>query len=134
VELFSRFINEHTSKLISEQLQEGFSNNESIAEISRRLRDNVFSEAITERRSNLIARTESVGSSNYGTQQALVQAGIQNKMWITSRDDLVRDSHLIDGQVVGVNENFQLLDGKQMPFPQDFNERCICIGTNEPRT
>jgi len=134
VERFSRFTNETTAKKIREQLREGFSNNESIADIARRIRENVFSEEITSQRANLIARTEAVGSSNYGTQQALVQAGIQNKMWITSRDALVRDSHLIDGQVVGVNEDFRLLNGNMMPFPQDYNERCICIGTNEPRT
>jgi HK97 family phage portal protein len=131
VENFSRFTNEYTAKLINEQLREGFSNNETIAQISKRIKENVFSEKITDKRANLIARTEAVGSSNYGTQQALVQASIAKKMWITSRDELVRDSHQIDGQTVGTNEDFHLLDGQVMPFPQDFNERCICIGVTE---
>lgn len=134
VERFSQFVNEFTANKIKEQLQEGFANNESIAEIARRIRDNIFSEEISARRANLIARTEAVGSSNYGTQQALIQAGIERKMWITSRDDRVRDSHQIDGQVVGINEDFRLSDGETMLFPMDFNERCICIGTSEPKT
>ena len=55
-------------------------------------------------------------------------------MWITSRDDRVRDSHQIDGDVVNVDENFSLADGSSVSFPQDFQERCIIISTIEPKT
>jgi HK97 family phage portal protein len=85
-------------------------------------------------RAALIARTETMGAANAGTQSALVQGGFLRKMWITSRDDRVRDSHQIDGQVVNVDEAFELADGSAVAFPQDFNERCIIIDTLEPKT
>ena len=84
-------------------------------------------------RASLIARTETMGASNAGTMAGMVQGGFERKMWITSRDPKVRDSHQIDGQVRNVNEDFTMADGVSTPFPQDYNERCIHIPTLEPR-
>ena len=66
-----------------------------------------------------------------GLQEGMVQAKVANKMWITSRDNLVRDYHQIDGQVVPVNGMFKLQNGAEMFYPSDFNERCVMIATNE---
>jgi len=85
-------------------------------------------------RARLIARTETMSSANAGTQSALVQGKFLRKMWITSRDDRVRSSHQIDGQIVQVDQNFTLADGSSMPFPMDFQERCIIVDTLEPVT
>ena len=119
---FSKSINDTTSRQIAKQLVEGFKNGEGLEQLSARIQT-VF-EAATESRAALIARTEVFGASNFSTQMVFERVGIQTKVWLTSRDARVRFSHTIDGQVVKTNEMFTLQDGTQMPFPQDFNERC----------
>lgn len=142
VSRFSTFVSTETDKritsVITDVLQENAGQN--IDELAREIykRVNVLFDEFTEARARLIARTEVMGAFNMGTQEGLVQAAgrglVQNKMWITSRDDRVRDTHQIDGQVVGINESFVLQDGSEMLYPHDFNERCVMIATKEPKT
>ncbi|MDZ7355737.1 MAG: phage portal protein, partial [candidate division KSB1 bacterium] len=130
VRLFSILPNETTGRKIQQALREGFAAGDSIAGLKERIQ-RVFAEA-TDYRANLIARTEAVGATNFGTQSGLTQGKWQYKMWITSRDALVRDNHLIDGQVVPVDGVFTLVNGETRVFPNDFNERCIIIGAQTP--
>lgn len=130
VRLFSILPNETTGRKIQQALREGFAAGDSIAGLKERIQQ-VFAEA-TDYRANLIARTEAVGASNFGTQAGLRQGKWQFKMWITSRDALVRDNHLIDGQIVPVDGVFTLVNGETRVFPNDFNERCIIIGAQTP--
>ena len=142
VKKLSTFINSKTDKDIKAVVQKVFDEygGQDIAVIRDALKDAVrdLYKGFKDSRAELIARTESVGAWNMGQQEALQQAAakkkIDNKMWLTSRDDKVRDSHLIDGQVVGVNEMFRLQDGSEMLYPHDFNERCVEIPTREKRT
>jgi len=83
-------------------------------------------------RAAMIARTETYRASNAGTQAGMVQGKFQRKMWITSRDDRVRDSHQIDGACVNVDAYFTLADGSSVPYPLAINERCIIIATTQP--
>jgi len=129
---FSQDINVTTKKRLQRLLRDSIAAGDEIEVTANKIREmfNQFSKW----RANLIARTETYYASNFGTQEAMRQAKVQRKMWITSRDDRVRDTHQIDGQVVGVDEDFMLADGSQMPWPMDFNERCIHIPTIEPKT
>ena len=138
IKRFSRFVSEttenHIIKLVEGALQETF---EAGMQAQSRAIQEVFTMYNVQAkrgRSLLIARTESMGSANAGTQTALVKGKFARKMWLTSRDDKVRESHIIDGQVVHVNEAFQLADGSYVMFPQDINERCILMATWEPIT
>jgi len=129
----SKTTEEHIKKLLDQTLQQ--TADMSIADQTRAIQK-VFDKYEVEAkasRAELIARTETMAAANAGTQTALVQGRFLRKMWITSRDDRVRDSHQIDGQVVNVDEAFTLADGSQVGFPQDFNERCIIISTMEPK-
>lgn len=126
VRLFSELPNTTTKIKLQNAIREGFSANESIEQIKDRIKK-IFVEA-SEARAQLIARTEAVGAANFGTQQGLLQGGWLFKMWITSRDNRVRESHKIDGQVKPIDAFFTLNDGRTMEFPHDFNERCIIIG------
>jgi len=133
VSQFSQFVNETTARQIQDVLREALAEQLPIPEIAARVREQVFDPSVTARRAATIARTEIMGAHNFGLQHGMVQGGHQRKMWLTSRDDRVRETHRIDGQVVNVDENFVLLDGREMPFPQDFNERCTMIPTKAPR-
>ncbi len=132
---YSQDVNTTTKKSIIKQINLGFDNAESVEQIAQRIATNVFGDETLLVRARRIARTEAVGASNFGTQKGLELTNrFQNKMWITSRDERVRDTHVeMEGKVIGINENFVLSDGKTMPFPQEINERCIHIGTLEPK-
>lgn len=132
VMLYSNDINLTTKKKLQALLRRSIEAGEQISETADRIKRqfNGFSTW----RSKLIARTETYYASNLGTQEAMRQAKVERKQWITSRDIKVRESHQIDGQIVNVDEDFILGDGSSMPWPMDFNERCIHIPTTESKT
>ena len=35
-----------------------------------------------------------MGASNFGNQEAALQAGVSTKTWVSSRDERVRDEHV----------------------------------------
>lgn len=129
-EQMSRF-NETTGADVKRLLEQAMIDGDDIDVMSEKLSG--YFDDIAPWRAKLIARTEAYGAHNAATQVGIQEAGYPRKMWITSRDAKVRDSHQIDGQVVNINEDFILADGERMQFPQDFNERCVHIGTAEPR-
>lgn len=66
-----------------------------------------------------IARTESGIAGNAGIMDGLVQAGVEAKRWISSRDEKVRHTHEVaDGQEVGINEPFDV-GGYLLDHPGD---------------
>lgn len=122
-------INSTTKKKVQEYLREAYEANLSTEQAAKEVSDHLAE--INTSRARLIARTETYGAANLGTQEGMVQAKVQRKMWLTSRDAKVRDSHQIDGQVVKVDQNFILADGSMMPYPMDYNERCVHTPTSE---
>ncbi len=136
IRIFSEFVSQTTSKdikkLLSAALQE--TADLSIPNKTRAIQA-VFDEYFVQAkkgRAAKIARTETYGASNLGTKVGMIQGKFEKKIWFTSRDDRVRESHLIDGQVVGVNQMFTLGDGSQVDYPQAINERCVIAPTTEP--
>lgn len=84
-------INETTRKMLRESLAEGVTADETIGELTARVR-----EIFNDRRANAstIARTETAGAYNFASEMAWEQSGIvQGKEWLTSHDEHVRDSH-----------------------------------------
>lgn len=67
-----------------------------------------------------IARTEGSALANFGIQESAKETGlILEKEWITRRDGIVRDAHLImDGIRIGQNETFNVR-GYKMNYPAD---------------
>jgi len=95
-------------------------------------------------RARTIARTESVAAANDGSIQGMIQAGSEKKMWISSRDLVVRETHAIgtglDGQIVGVRENFVSPSGATGQSPgqmstaaESVNCRCAVISPSVRR-
>jgi uncharacterized protein with gpF-like domain len=84
-----------------------------------------------------IARTEVISASNAGSLEGMKQSGVvEQKEWLSSRDDRVRDSHLppLDRQVVDLNKDFTSNDGNKAQHPgsfgiaeEDINCRCTTI-------
>jgi len=60
-----------------------------------------------EDRANMIARTETMRSSNYGTKQAWADAGVTTVKWHTHKDDRTCDWCLeMDGTTIGIAESY----------------------------
>lgn len=127
---FATEVNDTTIKALKATLSEGFAAGESIPDLAKRVQD-VFDTASTSR-ATMIARTEVIEASNFGALESYKQSGVvEFKGWLSSRDDRVRDSHQIDGQEVGLDEDFILADGTPTQYPgesgdpgNDINERC----------
>jgi phage portal protein BeeE len=131
---FAKEVNDTTAKQLRITLREGFAEGESIGKMASRVRK-VYDTA-TKSRSRTIARTEIIPASNGGTLEGMRQSGVvDEKEWLSTRDDRVRDDHEdMDTVRESLNENFTLPDGSQTDVPgntgvaaQDVNERCTLI-------
>lgn len=71
-------------------------------------------------RADMIARTEVHGAANFGANEAAIATGLPlKKEWNASGDDNTRDTHTeADGQVVGMDEKFQVGDDV-LAYPGD---------------
>jgi HK97 family phage portal protein len=82
-------LNEHLEE-VREALIEGVRDGESITQLAERLDEWTGGR---KRKAMVVARTEVIGAANEGRTAAYQEAGITEHVWITSRDDAVRDSH-----------------------------------------
>lgn len=119
-------INETVRKQIFDAIKEGTASGETTMQIADRVRE-IYNMASS--RSLMIARTETVGAVNGGSQIYYESEGVQKKEWLTARDEHVRDAHkILNGQVVAMQSSFSNgLDypGDQKgPADQVINCRC----------
>lgn len=102
---------------VSDAVAIGLSNAETIDMIKSRI-DEIYAFA-NESRSENIATTEMLGSAHAGSYQAASDLGATKKMWITARDNKVRESHTkMEGVETGLKDTFLVGDAK-MQFPGD---------------
>lgn len=97
-------INETTKRAIREATVAGAAEGESIDAIAKRI-SQVYSDASINR-SKTIARTEVVGASNKARADEYIKHGVEKKEWLNSQDGSVRDTHLINGEIVNQGERF----------------------------
>lgn len=108
-------INATTHKKLARALAEGAANGESIDGIAKRVRS-VF--RTRRAHAETIARTEILRATQAAQVESFEQSGVvERKQWNTSMDDAVRDSHMLDGEVVDLNDSFVLADGEQADAP-----------------
>ena len=128
-------LTEDITEAVQEAVASGFEVGETMAQISDRI-DAVYEFAL-EGRADRIARTEVVSASNAGNLEALTKSGAQNKEWLSSRDEKVRETHIsLDGATVPMSSDFISPSGAQLAFPGDpgapaeevINCRCVVIG------
>lgn len=109
-------VNETTRAALQATLVEGVEAGESIPKLADRI-SAVFTQA-KGYRSEMIARTEVVRASNFGSMEGMVQGGAERKEWLATRDDRTRESHMeTDGQIQPVNEPFELGSGVKTMYP-----------------
>ena len=123
---------------IKNQLQEGIDGGESIRELSARIRGK-FNE-MSRGRAEVIAMTETGAAYGEARQEALEQAGITHKKWLTSGLPNVRTAHAeANGQIVRVEEFF-VVDGENLEHPGDpngspgnvINCHCVSVAARDP--
>lgn len=122
-------------------LAEGLSQGEGLTKLIERLlteTEGVYGN-MTEQRAEVIARTESATSENYGIYATYKIEGVEKKTWLATRDERTRDAHReADGQTVGIDDPF-LVDGEELDFPGDpagsagtvIQCRCTMLGAVE---
>lgn len=70
-------------------------------------------------RTEMIARTETIRSSNAGTQELFQEWGVKEHEWLSTKDDRTRPDHLeADGQAVGIDQPFSV-GGEMLMYPGD---------------
>ena len=115
-------INDTTKKELRKVLSEALDAGDSI-EVQKKKLIEAANDVFTEDkkwRAELIARTESCSTINAGSNILYQSEGVQNKMWISVRDDRTRDQHLaMDGVVIPMGEKFELPNGDVMEYPGD---------------
>lgn len=136
---FASKVNESTGRLVEEALKEGLEKGESMNDIAKRL-DQIF-EFRKNFGSKASAQTEVIGATNDGQLRAYAEAGIEKKEWLSARDEKVRESHQIDGQIVKLTDSFVTGLGSHLHYPGDrssgapaediINCRCTVIPAKE---
>jgi HK97 family phage portal protein len=84
---------------------------------------NTYDDYFSDSRALMIARTETIGASNYGSLEGAEQSGADvKKIWIPTYDDRVRDSHAEAGfhPPIKLNELFTV-GNAEMEYPADPN-------------
>lgn len=124
--------NRTTQENIRRALEEGIKNGGTVADLADAVRAS-FSR-FAKYRAQRIARTETVGALNAGSNLYYAEAGIKKKRWVTAGDELVRESHrAVDGEVQDPEDRFT--NGMAYPGDQDINdagEVCNCRCTISP--
>jgi phage portal protein BeeE len=107
-----------TSRVIA-AMKESVAAGESLSERTKRIREAVGQGfEVRRNEAKTIARTEMLKATQRAQVEGYAQSGVvERKQWNTSRDDAVRDSHEIDGQQVGLDEDFTLTNGEQGSEP-----------------
>lgn len=122
---------------IEAELRAGLETGDSLRELSRRITQKF--EAIDETRATTIASTETAAAYGYARQEAMGQAGITHRAWLTSHLPNVRAAHATAedderNQGVPLEEPF-LVGGEKLMYPGDpagspenvINCHCVAI-------
>jgi phage portal protein BeeE len=108
-------VNAVTLARLREELSAGTLEGEGVDQLAKRI-SGVFQ---NRKRARTVARTELLKAHESGQLEGFRQGGVPGKQWNTSRDDAVRDSHEIDGQVQALEEDFELASGNRAAYPGD---------------
>lgn len=110
-----------TKQELMNLIRDGLDQGLSIPDIAESI-DTLYLEEIIPNRSTVIARTETISSTNYGGQQAAKATNLTlRKTWLATDDDRTRDAHrAANGQTVDLSGTY-LVDGEPLEYPGDPN-------------
>lgn len=118
---------------LADTIQEGMTEQQA-ADAVKEAVNKIFD--IERHRAKTIARTETHGAYSDSRFEAMGQTNPIGKMWITSRDASVRDTHMIDGERVGFDDTFS--NGLSRPHDPAgdpgnvINCRCVMVPIYDP--
>jgi hypothetical protein len=125
-------VTETTRRQIVGAVDRGYQDGIGTAEVARNIRGLVNN--LASFRADAIARTETHGAANFGSDSAAKLTGLPLKReWLAAKDERTRESHAeADGQIVGPEEPFQV-GGALLMYPGDpsgpgnevINCRCV---------
>jgi SPP1 gp7 family putative phage head morphogenesis protein len=127
-------ITDTTYKELKRTLDDGMEAGESITSLRGRVKE--YFDVCENYRAERIARTETIGSYNAGTNEGYKQSDVvAGKEWSSTLDDRTRDTHAeMDGQRVGLDEDFESPSGAHAQCPgsfgvaeEDINCRCATL-------
>jgi SPP1 gp7 family putative phage head morphogenesis protein len=101
---FADSIAKNSSKSIQTAIKNATEKGSTIKELRADLKDR-FVGGISDRRADMIARTETIRAANEGARAAYKSAGVTTMRWVASTDACVYCQGL-DGKVVSVESNF----------------------------
>ena len=111
------------------EIAEGVDAGESIDDLADRIRGFMKAESVG--MAKTVARTEGIGPFSAARYEAMQEAGIEKHEWLSARDDKVRDSHQIDGEIRTIGEPFSngmLHPGDpSAPAEEAINDRCVAL-------
>lgn len=116
---FADGVADHTMNMFKVQLANSIDSGESIPELQERL-GRMF-DGMEDYRTERIARTETLGATNFSTYEVYNQNGVEQKEWLSTEDDRTRDDHKaenIEVKVVGVDQPFYV-GGEYLMYPGD---------------
>jgi|GEM_PF-2460717 len=130
---------------IKATLEEGLNKGDTADELAARVRG-AFN-GISDERAKSIALTETGAAYGAGRDQAMKQAGVQYKAWLTSGNDNVRAAHLQAGadyppeRAIPIDEPF-VVDGESLMYPGEeggsaanvINCHCVSISVAAPKS
>lgn len=132
---------------LDKELAAGIAAGESIPNLATRMLDatsGIYAN-MSEARANVVARTETANSVNFGQYVVYSDEGIEKVEWLATQDGDTRDSHIVmDGKTVAVGESFDVpgyqasensyVEGDSMEYPgggtvagQNCNCRCTIL-------
>lgn len=114
-----KVLTQNTAQMVKETILSAYADGSSELQIVTRILD---SGAFTPGRAQRIARTEVHAAIQSGSNEGMMQAGVEEREWLTSLDSSVRDLHEpMNGQVRKIDEPFEDANGNELMWPGDPN-------------
>lgn len=137
VQRFAQRVNETTWRMLKDALSAGLEAGEGADKLAARVEQTMTLRI--NQSSGAIARTEVQASTTAGTVEGWRQSGaVQQKMWIATFDDRVRDTHAdAHGQTVGLDDDFTVGTatgagpGQMDEAGETINCRCTMVAIQE---
>jgi hypothetical protein len=111
-------VTETTRRQIVNAVDSGYREGSTLPEVASSIRGLI--PAIARYRADAIARTETHGAANYGSNEAAKLTGLPlRREWLAAEDERTRETHKeADGQIVGQDEAFSV-GGELLMYPGD---------------
>lgn len=112
-------INTTTRKKLRKDIDEKIAEGGTVEDISETIKDTYN---LMASRSKLIARTETVGAVNGGSNIYYQESGVEMKRWLTAGDEHVRESHRVNGAQGAIKIDAAFTNGCRYPGDQDVQD------------